>query len=84
MKNIYVQFEYNIYQQVVRIPMGTKCAPFITGLLLYRYENDFMSNIHKTIKLDLVDMFDYTSRYLDDIVIDFIYNRYPWIWKISL
>ena len=27
MKNIYVQFDGMMYQQVVGIPMGTNCAP---------------------------------------------------------
>ena len=47
MENIYVQFEGIVYQQIVEIPMGTNCAPFIANLFLYCYEWDFMSNIPK-------------------------------------
>ena len=43
-----------------------------------------MSNIHKSKKLDLVDMFNDTSRYLDDILTidngefeNYISNIYP-------
>ena len=38
MENIYtyVQFEGMIYQQIVGIPMGTNCAPFIAELLSSR------------------------------------------------
>ena len=67
MKNIYVQFEGMVYQQIVGIPMGTKCAPLIADLLLFGYESDFMPNLHKSKRYDLIDMFNDTSRYLDDI-----------------
>ena len=30
-------------------------------------ERDFMSHLHKSKRYDLIDMFDDTSRYLDDI-----------------
>ena len=48
--------------------MGTNCASLIADLFLYCYENDFISNLHKSKKLDLVDKFNDTSRYLDDIL----------------
>ena len=47
--------------------MGTNCAPRIADLLLYCYERDFMSDLHKSKRHDLIDMFNDTSRYLDDI-----------------
>ena len=47
-------------------PMGTTCAPFIADLFLYCYERDFMSDLHKSKRHDLIDMFNDTSRYLDD------------------
>ena len=57
-----------LYQQIVGIPMGTNCAALITDFYLYsRYERDFMSDLHKSKCYDLIDMFNDTSRYLDDI-----------------
>ena len=47
--------------------MGTNCAPLIADLFLYCYERDFMSDLHKSKRHDLIDMFNDTSRYLDDI-----------------
>ena len=41
MENIYVQFEYIAYQQIVGIPMGINYAPFIADLFLFYYERDF-------------------------------------------
>ena len=67
MENIYVQFEGMVYQQIVGIPMGTNCAPPIADLFLFCYERDFMSSLHKSKRYDLIDMFNDTSRYLDDI-----------------
>ena len=67
MENIYVQFEGMVYQQIVGIPMGTNCAPLIADLFLFCYERDFMSSLHKSKRYDLIDMFNDTSRYLDDI-----------------
>ena len=66
-ENIYVQFDGMVYQQIVGIPMGTNCAPLIADLFLYCYERDFMSNLQKSKQFDLIDKFNDTSRYLDDI-----------------
>ena len=57
MENIYVQFDGMVYQQIVGIPMGTNCAPVIADLFLYCYERDFMSDLHKSKRHDLIDMF---------------------------
>ena len=67
MENIYVQFDGMVYQQIVGIPMGTNCAPLIADLFLYCYERDFMSDLQKSKRFDLIDMFNDTFRYLDDI-----------------
>ena len=47
--------------------MGNNCAPLIADLFLYCYERDFMSDFHKSKRHDPIDMFNDTSRYLDDI-----------------
>ena len=67
MENIYVQFSDMVYQQILGIPMGTNCAQLISDLFLYCYERDFMANLQKSERFDLIDKFNDTSRYLDDI-----------------
>ena len=67
MENIYVQFDGMVYQQIVGIPMGTNCAPLISDLFLYCYERVFMSNLQMSKRFDLIDKFNDSSRYLDDI-----------------
>ena len=61
MENIYVQFGDMLYKQIVGIPMGTNCAPIIADLFLYCYERDFMSNLQKSKRFDLIDKFNDTS-----------------------
>ena len=62
-----MQFDGMVYQQIVGISMGTNCDPLIADLFLYCYERDFMSALQKSKRFDLIDMFNDTSRYLDDI-----------------
>ena len=59
-----MQFDGIVYQQihVLGIPMGTNCAPLIAYLFLYCYESNFMSNLQKSKRFDLIDMFNDTSR----------------------
>ena len=56
-----------VYQQIVGIPVGSNYAPLIADLFRYCYERDFMSNLQKSKRFDLIEKFNDTSRYLDDI-----------------
>ena len=64
-----MQFDGMVYHKKVGIPMGTNCAPVIADLFLFCYERDFISDLRKSNRHDLIDMFTNTSRYLDDIFI---------------
>ena len=67
--NIFIRFGDSIYRQVIGIPMGTNCAPLIADLFLYCYESEFMTRINKdATKNDLIQKFNNTYRYLDDIL----------------
>ena len=48
--------------------MGTNCAPLLADLFLFCYERDFMKSLTKEKKYDLIDAFNSTSRYLDDLL----------------
>ena len=54
--------------------MGTNCAPLVADLFLFRYEIDFMMSLSDDKQANVVDTFNTTSRYLDDILD--IYNVY--------
>ena len=81
--NIYVQFGGQIFQQVIGIPMGTNCAPLLADLFLYSYEAEFINNLCKAKNKYLAKSFNFTFRYIDDVLslnnskfgdyVDFIY-----------
>ena len=66
--NMFVEFENKVYRQIIRIPMGTNCATLIADLFLYCYERHFMDNLAKSKQLDLINKFNRTSLYIDDIL----------------
>ena len=47
--------------------MVTNCVPLIADLFLYCYERDFIPDLHKSKRYDLIDVYNDTSRNLDDI-----------------
>ena len=46
---------------------GFLWALTVADLFLYCYERNFMSNLQKSKRFDLIDKFNDTSQYLDDI-----------------
>ena len=48
--------------------MGTNCAPLVADLFLFCYERDFMMSFTDDKQADIIDAFNTTSRYLDDIL----------------
>ena len=68
LENIFIQFGTKLYRQVVGIPMGTYCAPLVADLFLCCRERDFMISLSDDKQADIIDAFNTTSRYLDDIL----------------
>ena len=48
--------------------MGTNCAPLVADLFLYCYERDFMDSLNHDNQAGVIEAFNYTSRYLDDLL----------------
>ena len=72
--NIFIRFGTKLYRQTVGIPMGTNCAPLVADLLLFCYERDLMKSLSRENQADIIEAFNLTSRYLDDLLnIDNIY-----------
>ena len=65
--NIYIRFGYELYRQIVGIPMGTNCAPFVADLFLFCYERDFIS-LSNDNQADIIDAFNSTSSNLSDLL----------------
>ena len=55
-------------EQIVGIPMGTNCAPREADLFLNCYERDFMDSLTHHNQADVIEAFNSTSRYLDDLL----------------
>ena len=65
---IYIRFGTKLYRQIVGIPMGTNCAPLVADLFLFCYERDFMKDLSSDNQADVINAFNSTSRYLDDLL----------------
>ena len=66
--NIFIRFGSKLYRQIVGIPMGTNCAPLVADLFLFCYERDFMLSLSDNNQSDVIEAFNSTSRYLDDLL----------------
>jgi hypothetical protein len=72
------------FQQTVGIPIGTNWAPLFADLLLYSYEADFIQGLLKRNEKKLAWSFNFTFRYIDDVLSlnnfgfgDFVDRIYP-------
>ena len=48
--------------------MGTNCAPLVDDLFLFCYERDFMLSLSEDNQSGVIEAFNSTSRYLDDLL----------------
>ena len=48
--------------------MGTNCAPLVVDLFLFCYERDFMLSLSDNNQSDIIEAFNSTSRYLNDLL----------------
>ena len=68
LNNIFIRFGSKLYRQIVGIPMGTNCAPLVADLFLFCYERDLMLSLSDNNITDIIEAFNSTSRYLDDLL----------------
>ena len=66
--NIFIQFGTKVYKQVVGIPIGTNSSPLVSDLFLFCYERNFMMSLSDDKQADVIDAFNTSSRYLNDIL----------------
>ena len=72
--NIFIRFGSKLYRQIVGILIGTNCAPLVADLFLFCYERDFMLFLSDNNQTDIIEAFNSTSRYIDDLLnIDNLY-----------
>ena len=66
--NIFIRFGSKLYRQIVGIPIGTNSAPLVADLFLFCYERDFKLSLSDNNQADIIEAFNSTSRYLDDLL----------------
>ena len=61
--NIFVQFGERLFCPVIRIPVGTNCAPLLADLFLYSYEKEFLDNMIRSGHRRLARSFNLCYRF---------------------
>ena len=67
--NIFVKFGDKVFRQVIGIPMGTDCAPFLANLFLYSYEYQWINIQRIKNNQKAIQRFKSCSRYIDDLLL---------------
>ena len=68
LENLFIRFGSKLYRKIVGIPMGTNCALLVADLVLLCYERDFVLYLSDNNQTDIIEAFNSTSRYLDDLL----------------
>ena len=63
--NIFIRFGSELYRQIVDNPMGANYAPLVADLFLFCSNMKSLSDNNQT---DIIEAFNTTSRYLDDLL----------------
>ena len=66
--NIYIRFGSTLYSQIVGIPMGINCNSLVADLFLFCYERDFILSLSEDNQSGVIEAFNSTPRYLDDLL----------------
>ena len=70
----FIRFGTKIYRKSIGVPMGTNCAPLGADLFRFCYERDVMKSLSRENQTDIIEAFNSTSSYLEDLLnIDNIY-----------
>ena len=68
LENIYIRFGSKLYRQTVSFLIGTNFAPLVADLFLLCYERDFIISLSGDNQADVVEAFNSTSIYLDNLL----------------
>ena len=75
-----MQFGGRLFCQVIRIPVGTNCAPLLADLLLYSYENEFLDSMIRGGCRRLARSFNLCYRCIDDLI---VYNNKKFLYYLK-
>ena len=63
--NTYVTIGNSVFRQIIGIPMGTDCAPYLANIA---YEFEFLNSLLKQKDFDTLFKFNKCYRYIDDLL----------------
>ena len=66
--NIYIRYGSKLYPQIIGFPKGTNCASLVADLFLFCYETDPMLPLSDANQSEVIEAFNSTSPYLDDLL----------------
>ena len=64
--NIFIRFGSKLFRQIVYIPTAANCASLVADL--FCYDRDFMLSLSDNNQTDIIEAFNSTYRYLDDLI----------------
>jgi len=64
--NSYIVYHDTVYRQVIGIPMGTNCAPFLANIFLHVYEYEYLQLLINQGHVEEAKKLAHTFRYQDD------------------
>ena len=67
--NSYVVFTNKIFRQIIGIPMGTNCAPYLANIFLHMFEIEFVDNLNANSKSKVSMLLNNIFRYQDDCLV---------------
>jgi hypothetical protein len=68
LENLYAKVGEKIFRQVIGIPMGTDCAPFLANLYLYSLESRWIEGQVKVKNWKILSQFQNNFRFIDDLL----------------
>ena len=66
--NSYITFQDIIYRQIVGIPMGTNCAPYLANIYLHVFEYNYLSLLVSKGQIDIANKLCNIYRFQDDCI----------------
>ena len=67
--NAYILYKKKIFRQVIGIPMGTSCAPYLANIFLYMYESKYIHELIKNHQFSRASLLNKIYRYQDDAIV---------------
>ena len=67
--NCYIAYKNCVYRQVIGIPMGTNCAPYLANIFLFMYESQYIKTLVDRGQVKKASLLSNIFRYQDDAIV---------------